>query len=166
MHGLIRSILHQQLAGAAARAIENRFVAHFGGRYPSVGALLEAQPETLRGLGLSRQKAATVRAIAEAFESRLLSTRRLKVAADDEVLELLTQVKGVGPWTAHMTLIFSLGRTDVLPTSDYGVRKGAMRLFDLATLPGAEELTGLAEPWRPYRSIASWYLWRVADAPA
>jgi DNA-3-methyladenine glycosylase II len=164
MHGLIRSILHQQLAGAAARAIESRFVAHFGGRYPSRRALRAASPETLRELGLSRQKAETVRRIAEAFDTGQLSTRALRVADDEAVVADLTQVKGVGPWTAHMMLIFNLGRTDILPTGDFGVRKGAMRLFQLESMPKPAELEALAEPWRPYRSIATWYLWRAADA--
>jgi DNA-3-methyladenine glycosylase II len=160
---LLRSILFQQLAGTAARAIERRFRAHFGGRYPRPQALLATPPATLRGLGLSRQKQAAMAEAARAFAEGRVRSRRLYHMSEDDVVEALTQIKGVGPWTAHMILMFSLGRPDVLPVGDYGVRKGAQLLYGLTDLPKPAELHALAEPWRPYASVASWYLWRATE---
>ncbi len=160
---LLRSILYQQLAGRAAAAIHGRFRRHFGGREPRPERLLDTDDATLRGLGLSRQKVAAMRNVAEAFAAGDLSGRRLYRLPDDDVVQALTRVKGVGRWTAHMTLMFSLGRPDVLPVGDYGVRKGAQQLYDLDQLPGPVELEALAACWRPYASVASWYLWRACD---
>lgn len=163
---LLRSVLFQQLAGSAARAIEARLKANWRGRYPRPERLLAASTATLRAAGLSRQKIAAVRAVAEAFASGALSNRRLRAMEDGAVVEAVTRVHGIGEWTAHMLLMFSLGRPDVLPVGDYGVRKGAMRLYGLADLPKPRDLEALAEPWRPWRSVASWYLWRVAESVA
>ncbi len=117
----------------------------------------------LRSFGLSRQKAEYIREIAKAFESGALQSRSLARLDDDAVLAAVTQVRGVGEWTAHMLMMFSLGRLDVLPVGDLGVQKGAQALYGLSELPKAADLERLAEPWRPYRSVASWYLWRVLD---
>jgi 3-methyladenine DNA glycosylase/8-oxoguanine DNA glycosylase len=117
----------------------------------------------LRAAGLSRQKIASVRSIAAAFSDGTLSNRQLRRMEDDAVVAAVTQLRGVGEWTAHMLLMFSLSRPDVLPVGDYGVRKGAMTLYGLDELPKPAELQGLAESWRPYRSVAAWYLWRVED---
>ena len=160
---LVRSVLYQQLAGAAAQAIEGRFKASYGGRIPAPERLALARTDRLRRLGFSRQKAAAVRAIARAFRDGEVPARRLSSMDDDAVIEAVTRIRGVGEWTAHMLLMSSLGRPDVLPVGDYGIRKGAKQLFGLEALPKPAELEALAEPWRPYRSIASWYLWRVAD---
>jgi DNA-3-methyladenine glycosylase II len=160
---LLRSVLYQQLAGAAAAAIERRFKALYRGRYPMPEALLATDEQTLRAAGLSRQKQAAMRAVAEAFASGDLSNRRLARMPDAAVVEAVTQVRGIGEWTAHMLLMFSLGRPDVLPVGDYGVRKGAAVLYGLDDLPKPKELETIAEPWRPYRSVASWYLWRVLE---
>lgn len=157
---LVHSVIYQQLAGAAAGAIAARLRARSRGRYPSPERLLASRDRELRAVGLSRQKIAALRAVAAAFAEGRLSNRRLARMEDAAVVEAVTQVRGIGEWTAHMLLIFSLGRPDVLPVGDYGVRKGAMRLYGLAGLPQRAELEALAEPWRPYRSIASWYLWR------
>jgi DNA-3-methyladenine glycosylase II len=160
---LIRGVLYQQLAGAAASAIEGRFKAEFGGRIPRPERLLEASPQRLRSVGLSRQKVAAVRSIAGAFMDGTVSARKLPRMEDDEVVAAVTQIRGVGVWTAHMLLMFSLGRPDVLPVGDYGVRKAARDLYGLDALPKPAELEAIAEPWQPYRSVASWYLWRHAD---
>ena len=160
---LIRGVLYQQLAGAAASAIEGRFKAEFGGRIPTPPRLLEASPQRLRGVGLSRQKAAAVRSIAEAFLDGTVSARKLPRMEDEEVIAAVTRIRGVGVWTAHMLLMFSLGRPDVLPVGDYGVRKAARDLYGLDALPNPRELESIAKPWQPYRSVASWYLWRHAD---
>jgi len=157
---LIRSVIYQQLAGKAAAAIAGRLRARYRGRYPRPEVLLEARDAELRAVGLSRQKIATLRAIATAFGEGTLDNRRLRRMDDAAVVEAVTQVRGIGEWTAHMLLIFSLGRPDVLPVGDYGVRKGAMHLYGLAELPKPAELEALTEPWRPWRSVGSWYLWR------
>jgi DNA-3-methyladenine glycosylase II len=160
---LLRAILFQQLAGAAARAIEGRFVGHFGGRYPEPTVLLATRAPTLRRLGLSRQKIAAMRAVARAFRDGDVRPRRFPHMSDGEFVEAVTRIRGIGEWTAHMTMMFSLGRPDVLPVGDYGVRKGMQQLYDLAELPKPVEMERIAEPWRPYRSVASWYLWRHLD---
>ena len=164
---LLRSVLHQQLAGAAAGAIERRLRARFGGRFPPAARLRETDDATLRGVGLSRQKSATLRAIAAAFADGTLESRRLRRLDDAAVMEAVTALPGIGPWTAHMLLMLSLGRPDVLPVGDYGVRKGAQLVYGLRELPTPRALESLAEPWRPWRSVASWYLWRrVSPLPA
>ncbi len=157
---LVRSVLFQQLAGSAARAIDGRLRARFGGRYPKPEALLAASDRELRAVGLSRQKIAALRAIAEAFQSGRVRSRRLYRLDDDAVVESVTTIRGIGEWTAHMLLMFSLGRPDVLPWGDYGVRKGVQSLYRLRKLPGRERLEEIAEAWRPYRSLAAWYVWR------
>lgn len=160
---LVRSILYQQLAGKAAATIERRFKAGFGGRVPPPALLAVQRDAKLRTYGLSRQKAAAVKAVGAAFASGLVSARRIPYLADDAVVEAVTQIRGVGEWTAHMLLMFSLGRPDVLPVGDYGVRKGAQKLYGLRDLPKPDRLAELAEPWRPFRSVGSWYLWRALE---
>jgi len=157
---LLQSVIGQQLAGAAARAIAGRVRANFGGRYPKPERLLATPDDELRALGLSRQKSSTMKGVARAFDDGTLSNRRLRRMPADEVVATVTEIKGIGEWTAHMLLMFSLGHPDVLPVGDFGVRKGAMSLYDLAEMPKPRELEAVAEPWRPYRSIGSWYMWR------
>lgn len=160
---LVRSILYQQLAGSAARAIERRFQAAFGGRVPTPAELAKAPADLLRGAGLSRQKVEAMGAVAAAFLEGRVQPRRFPAMSDEEVIAAVTQIRGVGEWTAHMLLMFSLARPDVLPVGDYGVRKGARLLYELEDLPDRRALETLAERWRPYRSVASWYLWRAAE---
>lgn len=160
---LVRSVLYQQLAGAAASAIERRFEAEFGGRIPAPAELLGAPLERLRGVGLSRQKTAALRSIAEAFLDGSVDARRLPRMEDEEVIAAVTQIRGVGVWTAQMLLMFSLGRPDVLPVGDYGIRKAARVLYGLDSLPNPRELEDIARSWKPYRSVACWYLWRHAE---
>jgi len=160
---LVRSVLYQQLAGAAAAAIHARLRARFGGRDPRPAALLAARDAELRAIGLSRQKIAALRSIAEHFDDGRVSGRRLARMVDDQVIECVTQIRGVGVWTAHMLLMFSLGRPDVLPVGDYGIRKGVQSLYGLRALPGRAELERVGERWRPWRSVASWYVWRHAE---
>jgi DNA-3-methyladenine glycosylase II len=163
---LLRSVIYQQLAGAAARTIDGRLRAPWRGRYPRPELLLAAPDAQLRAAGLSRQKIAAVRAVAQAFAAGDVSNRRLRAMDDQSVVAAVTRIHGIGEWTAHMLLMFSLARPDVLPVGDYGIRKGAMQLYGLRELPKPRELEALAEPWRPYRSVASWYLWRVVDTVA
>ena len=161
---LVHAVLHQQLAGAAAAAIGRRVRLLGQGRFPRPAGLLALRDKALRSAGLSRRKVATLRAVAEAFSSGHITTRKLVRMEDEQVVETLTEINGIGEWTAHMLLIFSLGRVDVLPLGDYGIRKGAQRLYALSELPGRRALERIGEPWRPYRSVASWYLWQIAQA--
>jgi len=161
---LVRSILGQQLSTKAARAIYERLTALFGGRTPSPQELLSADPETVRAVGLSRPKVGYLRDLATRVLDGELELDRLSELSDEEVSAQLIAVKGLGQWTADMFLLFHLGRPDVLPVGDLGVRRAAERAYGLPGLPSPDELTALAEPWRPYRSLASLYLWRSLDA--
>lgn len=163
---LVRSVLYQQLAGAAAAAIEGRFLALFGGSPPRPEALLAMRRDRLRRAGLSRNKIAAVRAVAEAFERGDVRERQLWHLDDAAVVAQLVEIRGVGEWTAHMLLMSALGRPDILPVGDYGVRKGAQLLYGLEELPGRRELEALADPWRPWRSVGAWYLWRHREIRA
>ena len=160
---LFRSILYQQLAGPAAAAIQRRVCALFGGVIPPPAVFLAAAPDELRAAGLSRQKLAYLRDLAAHFADGRLRAQRLARLADDELTAAVTAVHGVGAWTAHMLMIFCLGRPDVLPVGDYGVRKGMQQLYKLRELPKPQTMERIATPWRPYRSIAAWYLWRLSD---
>ena len=160
---LVRSIVGQQLSTKAARSIYERLTALFDGRTPTPPELLAADPEDVRSVGLSRPKVAYLRSLAEHVESGELELARLSELPDEEVTEQLTAVKGLGQWTADMFLIFHLGRPDVLPVGDLGVRRAAERAYGLPDLPDAAQLTEIGEPWRPHRSLASLYLWRSLD---
>jgi DNA-3-methyladenine glycosylase II len=164
---LLRSIVGQQLSTKAARSIYGRLVDLFGGSTPSPQELLDADPEVVRSVGLSRAKVNYVRSLAEHVLSGELELERLPDLSDEEVTREVTSVKGLGQWTADMFLIFHLGRPDVLPVGDLGVRRAVERAYGLEGLPGAEELERLGERWRPYRSLAALYLWESLDnAPA
>jgi DNA-3-methyladenine glycosylase II len=160
---LLRAIVGQQLSVAAARTIYNRFTDLFGGHTPTPEELLEVDEDALRGVGLSRAKAKYVRSLGEHVISGELELDHLDDLSDDEIMAELTAVKGLGEWTAHMFLLFHLGRPDVLPVGDLGVRRAVERLYGLEGLPSAAELDALAERWRPYRSLASLYLWESLD---
>ncbi len=164
---LLRAIAHQQLHGRAAEAILARFLACHpgrGGSFPSPEQVLAMQPEALRGCGFSGGKIAAICDIAAAAAGGAVPTRRAATRLSDAALiERLTQLRGVGRWTVEMLLIFTLGRLDVLPVDDFGVREGWRRVNDLAAQPRPAELARLGEPWAPYRSVAAWYLWRAAD---
>ena len=164
---LVRSIVGQQLSTRAARAIYERLTELFGGRTPTPQELLGVDPETVRAVGLSRPKVGYLRDLAARVLDGELEFDRLSELSDDEVSAQLVAVKGLGQWTADMFLLFHLGRPDVLPVGDLGVRRAAERAYGLPGPPSAAELTTLAEPWRPHRSLASLYLWRSLDnAPA
>ena len=163
-HSLARSIVYQQLAGAAARTIYER-VRALGGTsgFPKPDHFLDYDDDTLRGAGLSRSKTRAIRDLATRVCEGSLKLSTLGRATDREVVERLTCVWGVGEWTAQMFLIFKLGRLDVLPTGDLGVQEGARRLYGLDNRPTPAELGTLGERWRPLRSVASWYLWRASE---
>jgi len=160
---LVRSIVGQQLSTKAARTIYERLTDLFDGRTPSPAELLAADPEEVRSAGLSRPKVSYLRSLAEHVESGELELARLSELPDEEVSQQLTAVKGLGQWTADMFLIFHLGRPDVLPVGDLGVRRAVEREYELPDLPDAARLTEIGEPWRPHRSLASLYLWRSLD---
>ncbi len=161
---LLRAIVYQQLSGRAAGTIHRRLLDLFPGEHPDPEEILASPTETLRGCGLSRAKAAAAHDLAaRTLDGTVPGLDALGAMGDAEVIERLTAVRGVGPWTAEMLLIFQLGRPDVLPVTDLGVRKGAARLWGLSALPTPTELREAGEVWRPYRSVAAWYLWRAAD---
>ena len=159
---LCQSIVNQQISTIAAMAVWKRFITLFPRRRPRPEILLEFDDATLRGAGLSRQKAAYLRSLSEAFASGAVPVRRLGRMTDEEVVQALIPIKGIGRWTAEMFLIFVLNRTDLLPVDDLGLRANAKRVYRLRGMPDARKLNVLAEKWRPYRSIATWYLWRSA----
>lgn len=160
---LLRAILYQQLAGPAAAAIEKRFLALFDSRIPEPHQLAPMTDEQLRAAGISRQKAGYMRSIAEHFANGHLSDRKLLRMADEDVIDAVTQIKGVGRWTADMLLMFCIGRPDVLPVGDLGIQNAMRLAYGLDALPKPAEMEAIAEPWRPYRSAGSWYLWRRGD---
>jgi DNA-3-methyladenine glycosylase II len=162
---LVRSIVGQQLSTKAARAIYERLLAHFGGHTPSLEEVLAADPEEMRAAaGLSHAKVGFLRSLAEHVIDGSLELARLDELPDEQVTAELVAVKGLGPWTADMFLLFHLQRPDVLAVGDLGIRRAAMIAYRLEELPGPDELTAIAEPWRPYRSVACRYLWRSLDA--
>jgi DNA-3-methyladenine glycosylase II len=160
---LARAILYQQLAGRAAAAIHGRFAALFDGEAPTPDAVLALPVDQLRGAGLSGAKTASIRDLAEKVLDGSVQLDRINRLPDDEIVRELTLVRGIGPWTAEMFLIFQLGRLDVWPVGDFGIRKGYALLYGLSEPPSAKELEPLGEPFRPYRSVAAWYCWRAAE---
>jgi 3-methyladenine DNA glycosylase/8-oxoguanine DNA glycosylase len=164
---LSESIVYQQLHGRAAAAIFARMVRLFHPRrFPRPEDLLEISDERLRSAGLSRGKTAAIRDLAaKTIDGTVPRMRDLKLLSDEEIVERLSAVRGIGRWTAEMLLIFRLGRPDVLPATDFGVRKGFARAYRRKEMPAPKELLAFGEKWRPYRTVASWYLWRAAELP-
>ena len=159
---LVRAICYQQLAGAAARTIHGRLEAALDGT-PTPETVLALPVDKLRAAGLSANKAASIRDLAEKVLAGDVELERIARLSDDEIVRELTLVRGIGRWTAEMFLMFQLGRLDVWPIDDLGVRKGYAVLFELDELPTGRALEPLGEPLRPYRSLAAWYCWRAAD---
>jgi DNA-3-methyladenine glycosylase II len=161
---LVRSIAGQQLSVKAAASIWGRLLDRFGGHPPTPEQILADDPEEMRvACGFSRAKVAYLRSLAEHVGSGELELDRLHELPDGEVIRELTAIKGIGEWTAHMFLMFTLHRPDVLPTGDLGVRNAVMRAYGLDAPPAPADLTQLAEPWRPHRTRACLYLWRSLD---
>ena len=160
---LVQAIVYQQLAGAAARAIHGRLVDAMGGDV-TPDALLALSDETLRAVGLSAAKVRSLRDLATKVldGTVVVSPRRLARQSDEEVTRRLTAVRGIGPWSADMFLMFQLRRLDVWPVGDFGVRRGYGLAWNVP-MPGARALQPLGEPYRPYRSIAAWYCWRAVE---
>lgn len=160
---LSRSILYQQLAGKAAATIHGRFVALFPENTPTPEHLLELGDDQLRGVGLSRQKLSYLRDLADKVASGALPLDAIEEMSDDDIIAHLTQVKGIGRWTAHMFLIFRLGRPDVLPELDLGVQNAIMRAYRKRKRPTPRDVLKIGAKWSPHASLAAWYLWRSLD---
>ena len=159
---LAEAIVYQQLNGKAAVTIFNRFAALAGEPLTPEG-ILKLSDEQLRSVGLSKQKSAYLKDLAAKTSDGLLNIARLPDMTDEEVIEHLTQVKGIGVWTAHMFLIFSLRRPYVLPTGDYGVQMAIRKHYKKRKLPKPKDMEKIARAWEPYRSVACWYMWRSLD---
>ncbi len=166
VRSLARAIISQQLSGKAADTIWNRFLALYpSGRLPKASVLLATPDAQLRGAGLSGAKAAAIKDLARHVVDKKLVPTKLPGATDEEVAAMLLPVRGIGPWSVDMFLMFALARPDVLPVGDLGIRKGMQRHFKLRKLPEAPRMLKLAAPWRPYRTVASWYMWRLLEPP-
>lgn len=162
---LVRTIVGQQLSTKAARSIYGRLTERFGGRAPTPAEILADDPEELRAAaGLSRAKVGFLRSLAEHVISGELELERLDDLPDAEVTAELTAVKGLGPWSADMFLMFHLDRPDILPVGDLGIRRAVQIAYGLPGLPSPATLSEIAEPWRPHRTLACEYLWRSLDA--
>ena len=163
---LARNIIFQQLNGTAAATIHGRVVTVTGGRLRPQ-SVLDAGDDELRAAGLSRNKLEALKDLAsKTLDGTVPTLVKLKRMGDDEIVDRLTQVRGIGRWTVEMLLMFRLGRPDVLPVGDYGVRKGFALVYGTDALPTPKELAAYGERWRPYRSVASWYMWRALELPA
>jgi DNA-3-methyladenine glycosylase II len=162
---LVEAVAHQQLTGKAAQTILGRVKAlHPRRKFPRPQDLLNTPDASLRSAGLSRAKVAAVKDIAaKTLEGVVPTARKLAHLTDEEIIERLTVVRGVGRWTVEMLLIFKLGRPDVLPVDDYGVRKGFAVTYRDGEMPAPRELLEFGERWRPFRSVAAWYLWRALE---
>src|SRR6058998_912635 len=164
---LAESIAYQQLNGKAAATIWNRVRALYPkAKWLDPEKVLATSDERLRAAGLSRAKTAALKDLAaKTIDGAVPSGRALLRMSDDEIIARLTQVRGIGRWTVEMLLLFDLGRPDVWPVDDYGVRKGFAKTFGKRKLPTPKQLMKLGDKWRPYRSVAAWYFWRALDAP-
>ncbi len=164
---LVESIVYQQLTGKAAATIHDRLVALFPARRVTPRRLLATHHRRLRSSGLSRAKVLALKDLAtKTIAGAVPPLRALHAMSDEEIITQLTHVRGVGRWTVEMLLIFRLGRPDVLPVTDYGVRKGYARVFSRGRLPSPTLLAKRGERWRPFRTAAAWYLWRALESPA
>ncbi len=161
-HSVAEAIIYQQLNGKAAVTIFKRFTDLAGTPLTPEG-ILKLSDEQLRSVGLSKQKSSYVRDLAEKAKTGLLDFSKLAEQSDDEVIKHLTQVKGVGVWTGHMFLMFTLRRPDVLPTGDYGIQAAMKKHYRKRKLPKPKDMEKIAKCWSPYRSVACWYLWRSLD---
>lgn len=164
-HRLVEDIVGQQLSGKAARAINNKLILTLQTQQVTPQLLLQTEPEVLRGAGLSWAKVRAVLSLAELTQSKKIEWEKLPELSDQDVIDHLVQIKGVGPWTAEMFLLFTLGRPDVFSEKDLGLKKGMQTVYQLANMPTPQEATARAQRWAPYRSIASLALWWSLDKP-
>ena len=157
---LVESIIYQQLAGKAANAIYNRFINYYNNKQITPTLILNSPNENLKKVGLSNRKINYLKDLALHVYDGRINLEELPKMNDEEIINKLVNVKGIGRWTSEMFLIFSLGRQDILPVTDLGVRKAIQKVYSLSELPQPNIMMEIAKPWRPYRSIATWYLWK------
>ena len=162
---VLRCIVYQQLSGAAAGTIFGRVQALYGGRLPTEQDILETRVPKLRAAGLSGRKVEYAKELAKRSASGELALHKLHALSDDDVIETLVAVRGIGRWTAQMVMMFHLGRPDVFPELDLGVQKGVQKLLGLRRLPSPEKTAKIGERWAPYRTVAAWYMWRILELP-
>ncbi|MGY8781567.1 MAG: DNA-3-methyladenine glycosylase family protein [Fidelibacterota bacterium] len=163
---LTRAIIYQQLSGKAAKTISDRFVALYKEKkYPSPKDVLKTDHEILRSVGLSNAKAKYIKNISEAFLDGSVDHQNLGNLSDDDIMNQLVSIKGVGPWTAQMFLMFTLNRPDIFPTGDLGVQKGFQQYFKLKELPSPKIMEKRSQKWKPHRTVASLFFWKVVDGP-
>ena len=160
---LARAIVSQQISGKAAKTIWERLEHQLAADGVTPTAILNCSIDQLRDVGVSRQKAAYLHDLATWVDAERLQLNQLGRKSDEAVIKELIQIKGIGRWTAQMFLIFTLARLDILPVDDLGIRSAIAKAYELPDLPSADEMEALAEPWRPYASVASWYLWQSLD---
>jgi DNA-3-methyladenine glycosylase II len=163
---LVKAIVYQQLSGRVAQVIFERLLAALPQGTLTPEGVLSLRPARMRGLGLSTQKTVYIRDLARRVRSGSLDFAQLRQLADAQVIERLTEVKGIGVWTAHMFLIFALRRTNVLPSGDLGIRAAIRKAYGMAELPKPAEIEALGQLWHPYCTVASWYLWRSLEPNA
>jgi DNA-3-methyladenine glycosylase II len=162
-HSLIRSIIYQQVSGKAAASILNKFKKLFGNKFPTPDQVLEQSEEQLRSAGLSRGKVVYVRDLATKFLDGTINPRKFPKMTNEEIIEHLVRVKGIGVWTAHMFLLFTLKRPDILPTLDLAIRKGFQVIYKLKETPSHDQMEKLAKHWRKHASTAALYLWSASS---
>ena len=161
---LLRSIIHQQLSGKAARTIENRFLELYNGnQYPTPEEVLKTPAEAIQNVGISRMKTEYIRGLAKIIDDGDIRLEKLTELSNDEVGNVLKEVKGIGQWTVDMFLIFSLNRPDIFPLNDLGIQKGLMLLLGRQKKLGPESMLSHSKKWKPYRTLASLYLWKIVD---
>lgn len=157
---LIEAIIAQQLSGSAAESILKKFKKLYKTKFPKPIEVIKTPGSKLRSAGLSKMKISYIKDLSKKIETNQLNMRSISTKNDEYVVKQLTNVKGIGRWTAEMFLIFSLGRLDVLPVGDLGLKKGIQLMFSLDELPNEKEIEQIAESWKPYRTVATWYLWK------
>jgi len=157
---LVEAIISQQLSGSAANSITNKFRNLYGSRFPKPIDVLNTTDSKLRKTGLSKMKVSYIKELSKKIEMREFKISSVSRMSDEEIISELTKIRGIGRWTAEMFLIFSLGRLDVLPVGDLGLKKSIQLLYAMSSLPKPDEIQKIAEKWKPYRTIATWYLWK------
>ena len=157
---LVEAIISQQLSGFATNSIIKKFRKLYKSKFPKPRDVIKTSDSKLRTTGLSKMKIVYIKELSKKIESKELNMRKISTQSDEQVIEVLTDVKGIGRWTAEMFLIFSLGRLDILPVGDLGLKKGIQSMYSLKELPQKEQIEQLAESWKPYRTVATWYIWK------
>jgi DNA-3-methyladenine glycosylase II len=157
---LIEAIIAQQLSGSAAESILQKFKKLYQPNFPKPIDVLQTPDRNLRKVGLSKAKIGYIKELSKKIESRHINMKKFSSMEDEKIIEHLTTVKGIGRWTAEMFLIFSMGRLDVLPVGDLGLKKGIRLMYSMSELPTEDKIISIAESWRPYRTVATWYIWK------